>query len=117
MRCRNRTGTAEKEYWHRDAVIVAKWVTPVVSAIREGKGEARVNPVVASGFGALNHTCFRCGEKGHLARNCQKPPRRKENGDNYKAPGNESRRTEPPDRRLHSIGCINENSVITSRWS
>ena len=60
-----------------------------------GKGEARVNLVVASGFGALNQTtCFRCGENGHLARNCRKPPRRKENGDSHKALGNESRRTQ-----------------------
>jgi hypothetical protein len=36
-----------------------------------GKGEAGVNLVVASGAGTLSHvTCFRCGEKGHLARNC-----------------------------------------------
>jgi hypothetical protein len=57
--------------------------------------EAQINPVVASGFGALNQTtCFRCGEKGHLARNCRKPLRRKENGDNHKASGNELRRRE-----------------------
>ena len=30
-----------------------------------GKGEARINPVVASGTGALSQiACFRCGEKG-----------------------------------------------------
>jgi len=32
------------------------------------KGEARVNPIVASGSGAVSQvTCFRCGEKGHIA--------------------------------------------------
>jgi hypothetical protein len=60
-----------------------------------GKGEARVNPVIASGSGTHSQiTCFRCGEKGHLARNCRKPPRRREMNDNRKASGNELRRTE-----------------------
>ena len=44
-----------------------------------GKGKARVNLTVASRTGTLSQiTCFRCGEKGHLAINCKKPPRRRE---------------------------------------
>jgi len=59
-----------------------------------GKGEVRVNPVAAGGSGTLSHiTCFRCGEKGHLARTCKKPPRRREASNDYKPSGNESRRT------------------------
>jgi len=59
------------------------------------KGEARVNPVVASGSGAVSQvTCFRCGEKGHIARNCRKPPRRKESDENSRMSGNEVRRPE-----------------------
>ena len=53
------------------------------------KGEARVNLIVASGSGMASgpgnvrqFNCFRCGEKGHIARNCRKPPRRKESNDN-----------------------------------
>ena len=42
------------------------------------KGEARVNPIVASGSGAVSQvTCCRWSEKGHMARNYRKPPRRK----------------------------------------
>jgi hypothetical protein len=42
------------------------------------KGEARVNPIVANGSATASQvTCFRCGEKGHMAPNCWKPPRRK----------------------------------------
>ena len=59
------------------------------------KGEARLNPVVASGSGAISHvTCFRCGEKGHIGRNCRKPPRRKESDENPRISGNEVRRSE-----------------------
>ena len=59
------------------------------------KGEARVNRIVANGSGAVSQvTCFRCGEKGHIARNCRKPPRRKESDDNHTTSGNEVRRPE-----------------------
>jgi hypothetical protein len=58
------------------------------------KGEARVNPIVASGSGAVSRvTCFRCGEKGYIARNCRKP-RRTEGDDNRRMSGNEGRRPE-----------------------
>ena len=56
------------------------------------KGEARVKRNVASG----------CGDKGHIARNCRKPPRRKESNDNHRMSGNKVRRPElPPDRLLY----------------
>jgi len=59
------------------------------------KGEARVNRIMTSGSGAVSQvTCFRCGEKGHIARNCRKPPRRKESDDNHTTSGNEVRRPE-----------------------
>jgi len=74
------------------------------------KGQARINPIVASGSGAINQvTCFRCGEKGHIARNYRKPPRRKESDDNHRTSGNEVRRPEePPNRLLYSVGCANK---------
>ena len=73
-----------------------------------GKREARVNPVVTSGGGTLSHlTCFRYGEKGHLASNCKKPPRRKETSDSRRTPGNESRRTESSRPTVASVGCLN----------
>jgi hypothetical protein len=59
------------------------------------KREARVNPItVGDSRGTSQITCFRCGERGHLARNCRKPPRKRENNDNATTSGNESRRTE-----------------------
>ena len=73
-----------------------------------GKGEARVNPVVASGARTLSHlTCFWCGEKGHLARNCKKPLRRWETSNNRKTLGNELRRTENSRPTVASVGCLN----------
>jgi len=59
------------------------------------KREARVNPItVGDSKGISQVTCFRCGEKGYLARNCRKTPRKRESNDNRKTSGNESRRTE-----------------------
>jgi hypothetical protein len=59
------------------------------------KREARVNLIVARGSGAVSQvTCFRCDEKGHIARNCRKPPRRKESDDNSTMSENEVRRPE-----------------------
>jgi len=74
------------------------------------KGEARVNCIVASGSGAVSQvTCFRCGEKARITRNCRKPPRRNESEDNHGTSGNEVRRPEqPPDRLLYSVGCANK---------
>ena len=76
----------------------------------QSKWEARVNRIVASGSGAVSQvTCFRCGEKGHIAGNCRKPPRRKESDENHRTSGKEVRRPEqPPDRLLYSVGCANK---------
>ena len=42
---------------------------------RERK-EARVNLIIANSAGTSSLTCFRCGEKGHIARHCRKPPKK-----------------------------------------
>ena len=63
---------------------------------------------MANGAGTPSHvTCFRCGEKGHLARICKKPPRRRETSENRKTLGNESRRTENSRPTVASVGCLN----------
>jgi hypothetical protein len=68
------------------------------------KVEAPVNPVEASGSGAVSQvTCFRCGENGQLARNCRKSPRRKESDDNRSMYGNEVRRPESSRPTVSSV--------------
>lgn len=58
-----------------------------------GKEEVRVNHVVTSGTDySKSTTCFRCGERGHIARNCQKPPRKRE-GNDRRRPSGSSRTT------------------------
>ena len=43
------------------------------------KREVRVNPIeVKRAENSQRFTCFRCGEKGHIARYCKKPPKKKE---------------------------------------
>jgi hypothetical protein len=59
------------------------------------KREARVNPVAINVPGSSSSgsiTCFRCGEKGHLARHCRKPPRKGENLGRGSLSGNDVRR-------------------------
>jgi len=74
------------------------------SSNSQNKGEARVNPIVASGCGAVSQvTCFRCGDKSHIARKCSKPPRRKENDANRMMLGNEVRRPESSRPTVSSI--------------
>jgi len=61
----------------------------------QDKREARVNPItVGDSKGISQVTCYRCGEKGHLARNCRETPRKRESNDNFKTSGNELRWTE-----------------------
>ena len=57
--------------------------------------EPRVNPVVINSVGgASDMTCFHCGEKGHIARHCKKPPQKRNYGGEGKPPGNERGRLE-----------------------
>ena len=63
--------------------------------VRE-KREARVNPVVTNvpesrSSSSSSITCFWCGEKGHLARHCQKPPKKEENFGSGKSSGSDVR--------------------------
>jgi hypothetical protein len=39
---------------------------------------------------ANNFTCYHCGEKGHISRNCKKPPKKRKNFSNRKPSGNET---------------------------
>jgi hypothetical protein len=80
---------------------------------RERK-EVRVNQVAV---GKINNrrefTCFRCGEKGHISRNCRKPPKMKNNHSNNGKPlGNERILLEkqPTLSRLYSVGCVAKGS-------
>jgi len=59
------------------------------------KAEARVNPVMLGGSRSIGQmTSFRCGEKGHVAWNCHKSPRRRKGSDTPKMSENYLRRTE-----------------------
>jgi len=59
------------------------------------KEESRVKHVLFGGSGAASQiTCFRCGEKGHVARNCRKLMRVWQGSHTPKMSGNELRRTE-----------------------
>ena len=71
-----------------------------------------MNPVVTNApesrsSSSSSITCFRFGEKGHLARHCRKPPRKGEKFGSGNLSGNDVRRSEiyPPDRLLYSVGC------------
>jgi hypothetical protein len=48
-----------------------------------------------------------CDEQGHFARDCRRPPRRREGNDPPFAVGKRVKTDgeQPPDRRLYSIGC------------
>jgi hypothetical protein len=71
---------------------------------RERK-EQRVNPVVMNSVS--NMTCFRCGEKGHMARQCKKTTQEASLRRGRKAAGKRARTVggQPPDRFLYSVGC------------
>jgi hypothetical protein len=62
---------------------------------REKRG-VRVNPAVTNvpETSSSGITCFRCGEKGHLARHCRKPPTERENFGSGKSSGSDVRRSE-----------------------
>ena len=65
---------------------------------------------MASGSGAVSQvTCFRCGDKVHIARNCREPPRRKESDYNHSLSEKRGKTTgkQPPERLLYSVGCVN----------
>ena len=54
-----------------------------------------MNPVVTNAPESNNSfTCNWCGEKGHLARECRKPPRKGENFGSGKLSENDVRRSE-----------------------
>jgi len=59
------------------------------------KREAQLNSVVTNApESSSGITCFQCGEKGHVARHCQKLPRKGENFRSRKSSGNDIRRSE-----------------------
>jgi hypothetical protein len=66
-----------------------------------------VNPVVTNAPESRSITCFRCGEKVHLARNCRKPPKKEKEFRKQKAVGKRHKTIgrQPPDRLLYSVSC------------
>jgi len=76
------------------------------------KAEARVNPVMLGGSRSVGQiTCFRCGEKGHVARNCHKSLQRQKGSDTPKMSGNELSRTE---RSLPNVASTKQAAQIQS---
>jgi hypothetical protein len=74
-----------------------------------------VNPFVVSGADySKSTTCFRCGEKGHIARNCQKPPRKREGNERRRSSGNEDRLSGSSRTTVSSIqkAALERNTVI-----
>ena len=73
-----------------------------------GRKEARLNPVVTDmpDSSSSSITCFRCGERGHLARHCRNPPRKREFR-TQKVAGKRGKTTgeQSPERLLYSVGC------------
>jgi hypothetical protein len=71
------------------------------------KRKDRVNPVVTNVPEISSVTCLRCGEKGHFATQCRKPPKKRESSGRGRSSRNNVRRSEsmPSDRLLYSIGC------------
>ena len=67
----------------------------------------KVPTFLANSGAARQITCFRCREKGHFARNCKKPPRRRESNEIGHTTRSESRQTERSRPTVASIGCTN----------
>ena len=74
------------------------------------KREARLNSVVTNApENSSGITCFRCREKGHLARHCRKPPGKGENYGSRKWLGNDVRR---PDSSRPTVSSTQQAAQI-----